>query len=765
MVGKLTYNDFKMVFVTAAIKNVIRLATKGNKGYPTALANLSLLGTRDYNMALLIVSHILYCLISNDVEDEIKEWARTILRENSNLSNVLKYLREGNGDKIKYYMKKDNNFGESMDAVLKQCDELKEDSNDNQEKRKKIIENFIKQAGKIKRWKINKHDIEMLILKLQNKQLAEELTNKKEIEDKNNQLVEELTNKKEIEDKNKQLTEELTSKQAVNEQLIKKLKNKLAKGKKILVKKYDEITARSAENYRKNKASFEKYISKFKVLANRFGKFKTQDYKINDPDFANLILDFCECCADFYNDIDSKLISKDMEEENALYTLLYTLVSNFVKNKDLFQNTLTSFAKVNIEEIQKCIGNDGFTDALGAVLQCEFEGKDERLRIAGGVKNRAKEIRNDHVFSANIDKKEVQERIGGINKIIELKDKKDAEKSSKKQQKTENDIDLSKFFGDEKIEAKENKPGSNAEKNNEAVEKEKQDSNKKVEIENEKDKEKEKKPEEEQKQSGNQKPEVKAEKEVSDWEVIGANNKNQQESQQAESDVRGIIQNMAKNYIENRDLFIFPLNFPYVKAGCGVEENYNKELPKVLKELKEHLIKKGLDEKEVDVLFDNFINATAEKCDGHLYFSCDVNGVKKSVQADVGLRIKDLGITSIPESIKYKFINTDKFKSLFSEKDISEMLDNAPDALPKCSDNKKIYDLFFSNFFKNGENEFTLKQAFAYLNGVGTYQELGVFTRGKFQLAKGLISNFAPLDEIMIPLNWLIYAYDIRIQK
>ena len=611
MVGKLTYNDFKTVFVTAAIKNVIRLATKGNKGYPTALANLSLLGTRDYNMALLIVSHILYCLISNDVEDEIKEWARTILRENSNLSNVLKYLREGNGDKIKYYMKKDDKFGKSMDAVLKQCDELKEDSNDNQEKRKKIIENFIKQAGKIKRWKINKHAIEMLILKLQNKQLAEELTNKKEIEDKN-----------------KQLTEELTSKQTVNEQLIKKLKNKLAKGKKILVKKYDEITARSAENYHKNKASFEKYNSKFRNLASRFKECTTS----NDPDFANLILDFCECCADFYNDIDSKLISKDMEEENALYTL----VSNFVKNKDLFQNTLTSFAKVNIEEIQKCIGNDGFTGALGAVLQCKFKGKDERLRIAGDVKNRAKEIRNDHLFSANIDKKEVQERIGGINKIIELKDKKDAEKSNKKQQKDENDIDidLSTFFDNEKVEAKESKPESKVEKSKEGVEKEKekeqkQGSNQKNNSEKV-DSVDAVKAKSEIKQNDSQKPEVKAEKEVSDWEVIGANNKNQQESQQAEFNVHEKIEKMVEGYAEERELQYFVQNFKIIKDyGYKNVESYRKGLEQLLGELKERLTKKNLVKEEVETLFENVINVTAEKCDEKLWLSYFVNGKKE----------------------------------------------------------------------------------------------------------------------------------------
>jgi len=110
------------------------------------------------------------------------------------------------------------------------------------------------------------------------------------------------------------------------------------------------------------------------------------------------------------------------------------------------------------------------------------------------------------------------------------------------------------------------------------------------------------------KQNDSKEPENKAEKDESaEWEVIKSDNKSQKGSKQAESDVHGIIQNMAKNYIENGDLSIFPLNFPYVKAGCGVEENYNKELPKVLKELKEHLIKKGLGKEDVETLFENVI--------------------------------------------------------------------------------------------------------------------------------------------------------------
>ncbi len=742
MPRKLNYNDIKpaLKLATSKTKELVIAGINGDGDFPELLAEYKWSGTRDYNMALIIIAFYAYC-IRLDADKEIKDFGRTILRNGSMSSNMLESLREGNGDKIKYYM--GQYFRETMERVLKRYNELNGDSDEKKEQRKKIIDNFIKQAGKIKRWKINKHAIEILILKLQNKQFIEELTNKQ-------QAVERVPG-----------NNKGNGVQQKNEQLIKELKNKLAKSKKILGKKYDEITARAAENYRKNKASFEKYNSKFKVLASRFEKCKSS----NDPDFANLILKFCKCCADFYNNIDSKLISKDMEEENALYTL----VSNFVKNKDLFQNTLASFAKVDIEEIQKCIGDDGFTGALGAVLQCKFKGKDERLRIAGDVKNRAKEIRNDHVFSANIDKKEVQERIGGINKIIELKDKKDAEKSSKKQQEAKNAIDLSTFFDDEKIEAKENKPESKVEKSKEGVEKEKEQ---KQGINQKNNSEKVDsvdavKARPEIKQNDSKEPENKSEKEVSDWEVIGANNKNQQESQQAESDVHGIIQNMAKNYIENGDLSIFPPGFQSVKViKESLKEKYDKGI--VLKELKEHLIKKGLGKEEVDVLFDNFINVTAEKCDGHLYFSCKVNGQEKSVKVDsdnMGVQIKDLGITSITESIKYKFINTDKFKSLFKVEDISDMLDNAPDALPKCSDNKKIYDLFFSNFFKNGENEFTLEQAFACLNGVGTYKELGVFTRGKFKLAKGLIPKFAPLDTIMIPLNWLIYAYDIRIQK
>jgi len=411
MPRKLNYNDIKpaLKLAASATKELVIAGINGDDDFPKLLAKYKWSGTRDYNMALIIIAFYAYC-IRLDADKEIKDFGRTILRNGSMSSNMLESLREGNGDKIKYYM--GQYFRETMERILKRYNDLADDRNEKKEKRKKIIDNFIKQAGKIKRWKINKHAIEILILQLKNKQ--------------HEQLTEELTNKQ-------QAVERVPGNnkgngvQQKNEQLIKELKNKLAKGKKNLGKKNDEIIALVGENYRKNKASFEKYISKFKVLASRFKECTANN--INDPDFANLILDFCECCVDFYNDIDSKLISKDMEDEMALYTL----VSKFVESKNLFQNTLASFAKVDIEEIGKCINNDSFTGTLGAVLQCKFKDKSDRMDIVNAIKIRADKLTKDHWFSShNINQNEVKDKVGSINKIIELKDKKDAEKSSKK---------------------------------------------------------------------------------------------------------------------------------------------------------------------------------------------------------------------------------------------------------------------------------------------------------------------------------------------
>ncbi|MBQ6143573.1 MAG: hypothetical protein IJI84_03710 [Clostridia bacterium] len=134
---------------TSSTKKLVIAGVNGDEDFPKLLAEYTWTGTRDYNMALIIVAFYAYCTKS-EVPD-LKKFGFSALRGGSSSNKMFEALREGNGKKVKYNM--GSYFQAALDAVLKKA------LPDDEGKRAKIIKSFINQAGKITPWKINKKDV------------------------------------------------------------------------------------------------------------------------------------------------------------------------------------------------------------------------------------------------------------------------------------------------------------------------------------------------------------------------------------------------------------------------------------------------------------------------------------------------------------------------------------------------------------------------------------------------------------------------------
>lgn len=160
-------NDIKPVLrlATNATKELVISGVNGEEDFPELLSRYKFRGTRDYNMALIVVAFYTYCMKSDD--SEIKRFASDALRQGSNSNKLFKYLKEGDGKKVKDCMK--FNLMIVMDKVLQKVENL------DKIKRARVVEDFRNQAGKITPWLINAKDVGDLIDKLLNKQKDQHL--------------------------------------------------------------------------------------------------------------------------------------------------------------------------------------------------------------------------------------------------------------------------------------------------------------------------------------------------------------------------------------------------------------------------------------------------------------------------------------------------------------------------------------------------------------------------------------------------------------
>lgn len=172
MVKILKVSDVKpcLGLATGKTKNLILYGISNkedlhkNYNFPQLLSKYNFTGTRDYNMALIIIAFYNYCLQN----DYYKKFAQNLNIEGTSSNEMFKWLAVGDGKKVKQLLKNSSSFKKTFDTMLQQSPLP---GKENSAKRTKIINSFINQASKIKPWGKNGKYIQKLILKMTNGKL------------------------------------------------------------------------------------------------------------------------------------------------------------------------------------------------------------------------------------------------------------------------------------------------------------------------------------------------------------------------------------------------------------------------------------------------------------------------------------------------------------------------------------------------------------------------------------------------------------------
>ncbi len=179
MAKAIKLQDLKKVLTlaTSSTKKLVEAGVQGQDTFPKLLAKYKWSGTRDFNLALIIIALYTYCLkqggkLKNMAQHAIK---KSQVDNEDTISSAFNALKYGKGTILVKYLKKDFNniiqnlvFGMSEDKINMEIpgmpiiiqdgkDLTEEPSN---EKLNKTFENgLFKQAAKIKPWKHNARDV------------------------------------------------------------------------------------------------------------------------------------------------------------------------------------------------------------------------------------------------------------------------------------------------------------------------------------------------------------------------------------------------------------------------------------------------------------------------------------------------------------------------------------------------------------------------------------------------------------------------------
>ncbi len=121
-------------FATGATKKLVTAGVTAADNFPELLSKYKWSGTRDYNMAMIIIALFAYCAQQDD--ETLKQFgmsAKTDKQKNA----ILERLEEGKGKEIVTALE-GHGIGKVMDIILKN---IEEDST----KREKITKAFTKQ--------------------------------------------------------------------------------------------------------------------------------------------------------------------------------------------------------------------------------------------------------------------------------------------------------------------------------------------------------------------------------------------------------------------------------------------------------------------------------------------------------------------------------------------------------------------------------------------------------------------------------------------
>ena len=157
MVKNLKLKDFDSALglASSSTKKLIRASVPDAKNsFPELLSKYRFSGTRDFNMGLIIIAFFNYCLRSDN--GYIKKFAQGAARAGTMSNKIFLNLAEGNGKEIKKHMANNDQFEMVFNTILESAEKDKN-------KKTKIIQNFINQAGKITPWVTNGNEIKFLI--------------------------------------------------------------------------------------------------------------------------------------------------------------------------------------------------------------------------------------------------------------------------------------------------------------------------------------------------------------------------------------------------------------------------------------------------------------------------------------------------------------------------------------------------------------------------------------------------------------------------
>ncbi len=186
MAKKIMLSDIQvqLKLATSTTKELVSAGVSGADKFPELFRKYTWRNTRDYNMALIIVAVIQYCLKKN------------ISLGSINSESIFEMLKKGNGNGLKKEMSKKT----FMDL-------LQEMMGGTTENNEPIINAFLKRVGKITKWIVNGKDVESLVDALisSKKQLAEKQLAEKQLAEK------QLAQEKMVKQRQREVQEELNA--------------------------------------------------------------------------------------------------------------------------------------------------------------------------------------------------------------------------------------------------------------------------------------------------------------------------------------------------------------------------------------------------------------------------------------------------------------------------------------------------------------------------------------------------------------------------
>lgn len=161
-----------LLFATPRTKRVVKNGVNGDKNFSKEFENYKWPGTRDFNLALIIIALYAYCLKQ---DGDLKTMAQRAIKKSANEkseSNAFNALKHGKGAKLVEYLKKDFTkdiqkliFGVSNKDTFDDDETIQVNGKDlTQEEFENMLnktfeDGLFKQAAKIKPWKHNARDV------------------------------------------------------------------------------------------------------------------------------------------------------------------------------------------------------------------------------------------------------------------------------------------------------------------------------------------------------------------------------------------------------------------------------------------------------------------------------------------------------------------------------------------------------------------------------------------------------------------------------